>query len=69
MVNLVAQVAEEQGPQKRSALYLDYEKAMIDQANLTVLFQPIYQFAVRGVIKKIPLTAAVWLVEPSETDT
>ena len=27
---------------------------MIDQANLIVLFQPIYQFAVRDVIKKFP---------------
>ena len=41
----------------------EYEKAMIDQANLIVLFQPIYQFAVRDVIQTFPLTAAGWEVE------
>ncbi len=36
---------------------------MIDQANLIILFQPIYQFAVRNVIKSFPLTAAGWEVQ------
>jgi peptide/nickel transport system substrate-binding protein len=34
-----------------------------------VLFQPIYQFAVRDIIKKFPLTAAGWEVELGETST
>ena len=54
---------------KRSALYVEYEKAMIDQANLIILFQPIYQFAVRDTIKKFPLTAAGWEVELFEAST
>ncbi len=69
LVKLVAQAAGEADAQKRSALYLEYEKAMIDQANLIVLFQPIYQFAVRDAVRKFPLTAAGWEVELFETST
>ena len=69
LVKLVAQAAAETDAQKRSALYLEYEKAMIDQANLIVLFQPIYQFAVRDAIKQFPLTAAGWEVELFEAST
>jgi peptide/nickel transport system substrate-binding protein len=69
LVKLVAQAASEADVEKRSALYLEYEKAMIDQANLIVLFQPIYQFAVRDAIRKFPLTAAGWEVELFETST
>jgi len=69
LVKLVAQAAAEPDAQKRSALYVDYEKAMIDQANLIVLFQPIYQFAVRDAIRKFPLTAAGWEVELYEAST
>jgi peptide/nickel transport system substrate-binding protein len=69
LVKLVAQAAAESDAQKRSAFYVDYEKAMIDQANLIVLFQPIYQFAVRDVIRNFPLTAAGWEVELFEAST
>jgi peptide/nickel transport system substrate-binding protein len=69
LVKLVAQAAAETDAQKRSALYVEYEKAMIDQANLIVLFQPIYQFAVRDAIKQFPLTAAGWEVELFEAST
>jgi peptide/nickel transport system substrate-binding protein len=50
-------------------MYLEYQKAIIDQANLLVLFQPIYQFAVRNEIKSFPLTAAGWEVELFRTST
>jgi peptide/nickel transport system substrate-binding protein len=63
MLKLVVAAAAEQDQKKRAALYLDYEKAMLDQANQIILFQPIYQFAVRDSIKKFPLTAAGWEVE------
>jgi len=63
MSKLVVTAAGEPDFQKRSALYLEYQKAMIDQANHIILFQPIYQFAVRDTIKKFPLTAAGWEVE------
>jgi len=68
-VKLVAQAAEEQDAEKRTLLYVEYEKAMIDQANLTVLFQPIYQIAVRDEIRKLQLNAAGWLVDLFETNS
>ncbi len=63
---LVLQAAAEQDPAKRTALYVDYEKALIDQSSLLILFQPIYQFAVRNSLKTFPLTAAGWEAELSE---
>ncbi len=63
LVKLVLAAAQETDPEKRSELYVKYSKFMIDQANLIVLFQPIYQFAVRNVIKTFPLTAAGWEVQ------
>lgn len=63
LLALVRQAAAEQDATKRSALYVEYEKALIDQASLLVLFQPIYQFAVRDTLKTFPLTAAGWEVE------
>jgi peptide/nickel transport system substrate-binding protein len=60
---LVVDASEETDAAKKSAMYVEYQKAIIDQANLLVLFQPIYQFAVRDVIKTFPLTAAGWEVE------
>ena len=43
---------------KKSAMYIAYQKAIIDQANLLVLFQPVYQFAYAR--RKASLTAAGW---------
>jgi peptide/nickel transport system substrate-binding protein len=63
LVKLVQEAAAETDPQKKAAMYVDYQKAIIDQANLLVLFQPIYQFAVRDTIASFPLTAAGWEVE------
>jgi peptide/nickel transport system substrate-binding protein len=63
LVKLVLAAAQETDPEKRSELYVKYSKFMIDQANLIVLFQPIYQFAVRNVVKSFPLTAAGWEVQ------
>ena len=59
----VLAAAAEQDVAKRTALYVDYEKALIDQASLLILFQPIYQFAVRNTLKSFPLTAAGWEAE------
>ncbi len=33
---------------------IEYQKAMVDQANLFILFQPIYQFAVRDTRAHLP---------------
>jgi peptide/nickel transport system substrate-binding protein len=60
---LVLDAAAEQDGGKRTALYVDYEKALLDQASLLILFQPIYQFAVRNTLKTFPLTAAGWEAE------
>jgi peptide/nickel transport system substrate-binding protein len=63
LVKLVLAAAQETDPKKRADLYVQYSKIMIDQANLIILFQPIYQFAVRNGIKQFPLTAAGWEVQ------
>jgi peptide/nickel transport system substrate-binding protein len=63
LVKLTQDAAAETDPVKKSAMYVAYQKAIIDQANLLVLFQPVYQFAVREIIKSFPLTAAGWEVE------
>jgi peptide/nickel transport system substrate-binding protein len=36
---------------------------MVDQANHFILFQPIYQIAIRNTVKEFPLTAAGWQLE------
>lgn len=59
----VLEAAAEQDAAKRTALYVEYEKAILDQASLLILFQPIYQFAVRNTLKTFPLTAAGWEAE------
>lgn len=63
----VNKAAAEPDPTKRAALYLEYEKALLDQASLLILFQPIYQFAVRNTLKTFPLTAAGWEAELYQT--
>jgi peptide/nickel transport system substrate-binding protein len=69
LLKLVVSAAGEQDAKKRGALYLEYVKAMLDQANQVILFQPIYQFAVRDIIKQFPLTAAGWEVELGQAST
>jgi peptide/nickel transport system substrate-binding protein len=63
LVKLVHQAAAESDPEKQSDLWVAYQKAIVDQANLITLFQPIYQIAVRDSIKLFPLTAAGWQVD------
>ena len=63
LVKLVSQAASEQDAEKQAALYVDYQKAMVDQAHYILLFQPVYQVAVGAGIKSFPLTAAGWLAD------
>lgn len=63
MVKLVDDAADEQDRQKQIALWIEYQKRMVEYANLVVLFQPIYQIAVRDRIKACPLTAAGWQLD------
>jgi peptide/nickel transport system substrate-binding protein len=69
LVKLTQDAAAETDPVKKSAMYIAYQKAIIDQANLLILFQPVYQFAVREAIKSFPLTAAGWEVELFRTSS
>ena len=69
LINIVKQAAAEQDASKRSALYAEYEKVLVDEASLLILFQPIYQFAVRETLKSFPLTAAGWEAELYQATT
>jgi peptide/nickel transport system substrate-binding protein len=63
LVKLVDDAAAEQDPKKQEALYVKYQEAMVDEANLIVLFQPVYRIGVRRSIKELPLTAAGWQLD------
>lgn len=63
LVRLVDQAAVEPDIKKQEGLYLKYQEAMVDEANLIVLFQPIYQIGIRKSIKTLPLTAAGWQLD------
>jgi peptide/nickel transport system substrate-binding protein len=60
---LVTRAASETDPAKQAALWVEYQKFMLDEADLIVLFQPVYQVAVSQTVKKFPLTAAGWLAD------
>ncbi|MEO6959934.1 MAG: ABC transporter substrate-binding protein, partial [Burkholderiaceae bacterium] len=60
ITKLVRSATVETDKDKQAKLWGEYQKQMVDQASLIVLFQPIYQVAVRQNIKSFPLTAAGW---------
>lgn len=62
-IALVKRASEEPDTAKSAALWVDWQRRMVEQANHFVLFQPIYQIAVRGAVKTFPLTAAGWQLE------
>jgi len=57
------EIAKLQDPKKAEAEWIKWQEKMVDQANLIVLFQPIYQIVVRDEVAVLPLTAAGWVVE------
>jgi len=63
LIQLVNQAAAEQDPAKQTQLWIEYQKRMVDLANLILLFQPIYQVAVSNTVKSFPLTAAGWMAD------
>ena len=63
VVKLVSQAATEPDPKKQHDLWVEWQKLVVDQANHFVLFQPVYQIAVRNTIKEFPLTAAGWMLD------
>src|SRR5262245_27651572 len=48
---------------KRADMWVEWQKVVVDQANHFVLFQPVYQIAVRNSIDTLPLTAAGWMLD------
>lgn len=62
-VALVKQAAEEPDKAKAAQLWIEWQRRMVNQANHFILFQPIYQIAVRNTVKDFPLTAAGWQLE------
>jgi len=63
VVKLVHRAAAEPDKQKQIELWRQYQQIMVDEANLFILFQPIYQIGVRRSIKTFPLTAAGWQLD------
>jgi len=61
----LARAAAERDKAKQEALYREFQKALIDQANLLVLLQPTYRVAVRKHVKDFKVTAAGWMAELS----
>jgi peptide/nickel transport system substrate-binding protein len=53
----------EQDAKKRADMWVDWQKMAVDQANHFILFQPVYQIAVRSSVDKFPLTAAGWMLD------
>jgi peptide/nickel transport system substrate-binding protein len=60
---IVRDAAAEQDPKKQADLWVEYQRQTVDNANYFVLFQPIYQIAVRSNLAKLPLTAAGWQLD------
>lgn len=60
---LVKQAAEEPDTAKAAELWVEWQRRMVDEAHHFILFQPIYQIALRNSVRQFPLTAAGWQLE------
>lgn len=67
LVKLVHDAAAETDKAKQANMWRQYQQAMIEEAHLFVLFQPIYEIGVRTSIKQLGLTAAGWQVDMYDT--
>ncbi len=65
VLQLVRDATGEPDQDKQAKLWLDFQKVLLDEASVVVLFQPIYQVAVRDNVGTFPLTAAGWLADLS----
>jgi peptide/nickel transport system substrate-binding protein len=63
VVDLVSKASTETDPKKQADLWVEWQKRVVDQANHFILFQPVYQIAVRNSVKDFPLTAAGWMCD------
>lgn len=59
----VERAASEPDAAAQSGLWVEFQKAMVYRAHVMVLFQPIYQVAVRKSVGPFALTAAGWMAE------
>jgi peptide/nickel transport system substrate-binding protein len=62
VTDLVAKAGGAANKKDADAFYLDYQKALIAEANYIILFQPIYRVATRTSIKGWQVNAAGWQV-------
>lgn len=60
---LVHDAGAERDLAKSAALWRKYQEGMVDFAHLIVLFQPIYQVAVRKSVAGFNVTPAGWIAE------
>lgn len=63
MTALVQRASEEQDLERAAALWVEWQRGVVDVAHHFILFQPTYQIAVRNTIRDFPLTAAGWQLE------
>ncbi|MGI4797435.1 MAG: ABC transporter substrate-binding protein [Janthinobacterium lividum] len=63
VLQLVRDATGEPDQDKQAQLWLRFQQVLLDQANIVVLFQPIYQVAVRDSVGTFSLTAAGWLAD------
>ena len=63
IVKLVKDATLEQDLAKQEAMWVEYQRRMIEVSHLIILFQPIYQTVVRDTAKTFPLTASGYQVE------
>jgi peptide/nickel transport system substrate-binding protein len=63
IVKLVSQASTEPDQKKQAELWTEWQKRVVDAAHHFILFQPVYQIAVRSTIKEFPLTAAGWMLD------
>jgi peptide/nickel transport system substrate-binding protein len=59
----VRDAATASDPKQQTQLWIEYQKRMVDEANMIVMFQPIYRVGVYKSIGAFPLTGAGWILD------
>ena len=63
VADLVTRAGGEADAAKQTALYREFQKILVDQANYVILIQPVYRVATSKAITGYALTAAGWQVD------
>jgi peptide/nickel transport system substrate-binding protein len=63
LVDLVHEAGGSKDPEEQASLYIEYEKALVDNASYIILLQPVYRVAVSADITGYESTAAGWYVD------